>query len=977
MRSLKKLLFVGLVLASGFSVAQTGSYEWKTATSGGYTYKYVSNDPVKARFYTLKNGLTVILSPTNKDPRIQCYVATKAGSKTDPSTNTGLAHYLEHMLFKGTDKFGSLNWAKEKPELDKIDALYEQYNKTTDAEKRKAIYHQIDSVSGVASKYAIANEYDKMMSSMGAQGTNAFTSFEQTVYTDDVPSNAIDKYLKVQGERFRNPILRIFHTELEAVYEEKNRTLDNDGRKVLERLFAELFKKHNYGLQTTIGTIDHLKNPSLVEIRKYFNTYYVPNNMGVILSGDFNPDEMIKKVDATFSYMQNKPVPKYTFDPEQPITSPVLAEVVGPDAENVTIGFRLPGNKSKDVLLADLVGQILTNGKAGLIDLNLVKKQKLLSASASTFTLIDYGILYMQGRPTQGQSLEDVKTLMLGEIDNLKKGNFDDNLITSIVNNLKKNKILATESYGSRAGDLMDAFTNELDWKEEVAYTEQLSKLTKKDIVDFANKYFGDNYVCILKRKGEDKNVVKVDKPPITPVETNRDAQSDFVRQVNNMPATAVKPVWIDYTKDLQKSMVGPAEVLYVQNKDNSIFRLRYRFSMGTWNNKKLSIAAQYLQFLGTDKMSAEEITKAFYKIACSFTVSAGTEYTTVTIEGLQDNFSTAVKLFEDLLKNCKGDDNALKSLKARLTKARTDAKANKGAIMNGLVSYARFGNKNPFNYVLSNDELNSITADELVAILHDLNNYSHKILYYGPQPLAQLTAGLKTTHVLPASFKAAGDKMKFTPVTQSANQILFADYNMVQSEIRWIRNSAAYSADREPVVDVFNNYFGGGMGALVFQTIRESKALAYSTFAFYAKPDKKEDPFYTMAYVGCQADKFSESIVAMNELLNDLPNVEENIKFARAGIKKDIETERITQDGILFNYLSAQQKGLNEDIRKKTYAAVDKIGYNELKQFHSEYLANKPYTYCIVASEKKLSEEQMKKYGEVKKLSLDEIFGY
>ncbi len=977
MRSLKKLLFVGLVLASGFSVAQTGSYEWKTATSGGYTYKYVSNDPVKARFYTLKNGLTVILSPTNKDPRIQCYVATKAGSKTDPSTNTGLAHYLEHMLFKGTDKFGSLNWAKEKPELDKIDALYEQYNKTTDAEKRKAIYHQIDSVSGVASKYAIANEYDKMMSSMGAQGTNAFTSFEQTVYTDDVPSNAIDKYLKVQGERFRNPILRIFHTELEAVYEEKNRTLDNDGRKVLERLFAELFKKHNYGLQTTIGTIDHLKNPSLVEIRKYFNTYYVPNNMGVILSGDFNPDEMIKKVDATFSYMQNKPVPKYTFDPEQPITSPVLAEVVGPDAENVTIGFRLPGNKSKDVLLADLVGQILTNGKAGLIDLNLVKKQKLLSASASTFTLIDYGILYMQGRPTQGQSLEDVKMLMLGEIDNLKKGNFDDNLITSIVNNLKKNKILATESYGSRAGDLMDAFTNELDWKEEVAYTEQLSKLTKKDIVDFANKYFGDNYVCILKRKGEDKNVVKVDKPPITPVETNRDAQSDFVRQVNNMPATAVKPVWIDYTKDLQKSMVGPAEVLYVQNKDNSIFRLRYRFSMGTWNNKKLSIAAQYLQFLGTDKMSAEEITKAFYKIACSFTVSAGTEYTTVTIEGLQDNFSTAVKLFEDLLKNCQGDDNALKSLKARLTKSRTDAKANKGAIMNGLVSYARFGNKNPFNYVLSNDELNSITADELVGILHDLNNYSHKILYYGPQPLAQLTAGLKTTHVLPASFKAAGDKMKFTPVTQSANQILFADYNMVQSEIRWIRNSAAYSADREPVVDVFNNYFGGGMGALVFQTIRESKALAYSTFAFYAKPDKKEDPFYTMAYVGCQADKFSESIVAMNELLNDLPNVEENIKFARAGIKKDIETERITQDGILFNYLSAQQKGLNEDIRKKTYAAVDKIGYNELKQFHSEYLANKPYTYCIVASEKKLSEEQMKKYGEVKKLSLDEIFGY
>ncbi|MEI9957917.1 MAG: insulinase family protein [Ferruginibacter sp.] len=198
-------------------------------------------------------------------------MATKAGSKTDPADHTGLAHYLEHMLFKGTDKFGSLDWSKEKPELDKIDALYEEYNHTTDVEKRKEIYHRIDSVSGVASKYAIANEYDKMMGSMGAQGTNAFTSFEQTVYTDDVPANAIDKYLKVQGERFRNPILRIFHTELEAVYEEKNRGLDNDGRKVQEKLFEELFKNHNYGKQTTIGTIEHLKNPSLTEIRKYFS----------------------------------------------------------------------------------------------------------------------------------------------------------------------------------------------------------------------------------------------------------------------------------------------------------------------------------------------------------------------------------------------------------------------------------------------------------------------------------------------------------------------------------------------------------------------------------------------------------------------------------------------------------------------------------------------------------------------------------
>jgi predicted Zn-dependent peptidase len=443
------------------------------------------------------------------------------------------------------------------------------------------------------------------------------------------------------------------------------------------------------------------------------------------------------------------------------------------------------------------------------------------------------------------------------------------------------------------------------------------------------------------------------------------------------MPASAVKPVFLDYKKDVQKSKIGPAEVLYVQNKDNAIFRLQYRFDMGTWNNKKLGLAAQYLQFLGTDKMSAEDITKAFYKIACSFSVNAGPEFTAVNIEGLQENFTKAVTLFESLLKNCKPDEAVLTSLKARNLKARTDAKLNKGAIMNGLVSYARYGDKNPFNYTLSNDELNNVTAAEMADILHSLNSYSHKIIYYGPQSLASLTVGLKQLHPIPASFKTAPGKAKFISAVQNKNQVLFADYNMVQSEIRWVRNTNTYNATDEPVVDVFNNYFGNGMGALVFQTIRESKALAYSTFARYAIPDKKEDPFYTLAYVGCQADKFNESIVAMNELLNDLPNVVENIKFARTGIKKDIETDRITQDGIIYNYLAAQRKGLDYDIRKKIYEVVDKIGYDELKKFHASYIANKPYTYCVVASEKKVSEEEMKKYGEVKKLNLEEIFGY
>lgn len=972
----KLTLAFAAVLVSVVAFAQN-QFHWKEASSGGYTYKYVTNDPAKARFYTLKNGLTVILSPTNKDPRIQAYVAIKAGSKTDPATNTGLAHYLEHMLFKGTDKYGSLDWSKEKVELEKIDALYEQYNSTKDEVQRKAIYKKIDSVSGVAAKYAIANEYDKMMSAMGAQGTNAFTSFEQTVYTDDVPSASLDKYLAVQAERFRNPVLRIFHTELEAVYEEKNRTLDNDGRKVSETLFSNLFQKHNYGLQTTIGTVEHLKNPSLLEIRKYFNKYYVPNNMGIILSGDFNPDEVIAKVDKAFSYMQPKPFDKYTFQPEDAITAPIVKEIVGPDAENLTIGYRLPGNKDKDALLADLVGQILTNGRAGLLDLNLVKKQKLLRASAFTYSLIDYGILYLSAAPTSGQSLEDVKALVLNEIENLKKGNFDDQLITSIINNIKKNKIYETEKYGDRASVLMDAFTSELDWRDQVAYVNDLSKIKKEDIVAFANKYFGDNYVAVLKRKGESPATVKIEKPSITPVETNPDKQSAFVKMIDEIPATAAKPVFLDYKKDIQKSKLGKAEVLYVPNKDNDIFRLSYRYKIGSLNDKKQGLASQYIQFLGTDKMTAEEISKAFYKIACSFNVSTGEEYTTVNIEGLQENFENAVKLYEEVVNNVKADDKALAALKARLNKARKDAKANKGAILQGLTSYALYGSENKFNNVLTNEELNAVTAQELVDRIKNLNNYEQTVIYYGPTPVYNVVSQLKTLHQVPANFAVAAPAKTFKQEVPAKNQVLFADYDMVQAETRWIRNTETYNPEKTTMVNVFNNYFGGGMGSLVFQTIRESKALAYSTYGYYVQPQKKDQDYYLLGYVGSQADKFNDATVAMNELLTKMPELPKNLELAKNQVKKDIQTERITQDGIIYNYLNAKNLGLTDDIRKKMYETVDKITMADVKKFHQNYFSGKPYTYAIVASEKRVSMDDMKKLGEVKKLSLEEIFGY
>ncbi|MBB1287322.1 insulinase family protein [Flavisolibacter sp. BT320] len=968
-----------LLLVAAIAQAQK-KYEWKTATSGGYTYKYVANDPMATRFYTLKNGLTVALSPNDKEPRIAVRIPVRAGSNTDPKDHTGLAHYLEHMLFKGTDKFGSMDWEKEKPLLDKIDELYEQYNSIKDEAKRKEIYKEIDRVSGEAAKYAIANEYDKMMASIGSQGTNAHTWVEETVYHENIPSNGLDKFLAVQAERFRNPILRIFHTELEAVYEEKNRSLDNDGWKIQEAMHTLLFPTHNYGQQTTIGTIEHLKNPSLKAIRDYYHKYYVPNNMAIVMAGDFKPDEVIRKIDAAFAYMQPKPVQEYKGPVEAPLAGPVVKEIYGPSAETMRIVYRTGAASSRDADLAFVVSSILSNGKAGLLDLNLNKQQKVLGAAAGIRQYKDYGVFQLLANPKQGQTLEQVKDILLEQIDKLKKGEFDESLIKAIVANYKLSEMTAMENNTTRVNNIMDEFIKNhgKEWDKNVAFLDEIEKITKKEIVDFANRFFTPtNYAVIYKRKGEDKNIVKVEKPAITPVETNAGKQSDFVKAITSTPLPEIAPVWVDYNKDMQKSKAGIADVMYVPNKDNSIFRLSYYFDQGNFNNRVLPIALQYLQFLGTDKQSAEDITKQFYNLAASFSANAGNEETTVTISGLQENFSKAVSLFEDLLRNCKPDAAALEALKDRLLKSRANNKTNKGAIAAAIQNYAIYGQNNPYNYVLTNEEIKSLKAEDLVALLHALPNYKHEVLYYGPTPLTKLTTDIAKLHPMPKTWKETPKAVQFKPLKQGPSQVLFNDYDAVQSEIYWVRDLGQYDPTNTAKIGIYNSYFGGGMGSVVFQTIRESKALAYSTYAFVQTPSKKEDDYTFVGYVGSQADKMNEAINSMNDLLKDLPKTEQNFVNAIKSQKKDIETQRITKDGIIFNYLNARKKGLSEDVRKTVYKELDKLTLDDIAAYHQQQFQNQPFTYTVIASEKRINLEDLKKYGEVRKLSVDDLFGY
>jgi predicted Zn-dependent peptidase len=971
------IIFFLLFLVAGAD-AQT-NYEWRTDSAAGYTFRYVTNDPLQARVYTLSNGLTVLLSPNHKEPRVAVRIAVRAGSNTDPLDHTGLAHYLEHLLFKGTDRYGTLDWAKEKPWLDKIDALYEQYNSTKDLVARRRIYHRIDSISGVASHYSIANEYDKLMADIGSQGSNAHTWVEETVYEEDIPAGAMDKFLDVEAERYRNPIFRLFHTELEAVYEEKNRGLDNDVVKMNEAMNAALFPTTNYGQQTTIGTVADLRNPSLRAIRAYYYKYYVPNNMAVIMAGDFDPDMLIRRIDSAFAYMQPKPVEGYRHAPERDLTAPVVQTIYGPSAENVRIAFRTPATDTRDAMVLDLISSIFSNEKAGLLDLNLNKQQKLQGAVAELEQHKDYGVLMFAGSPRRGQTLEQVANLLLQQIVLLKKGQFDDSLVRAVVANGKLSLLEELQKNDARAGALTEGFILHRDtlWDRDVAQLDVQAGIGEDEIVAVANKYLKNNYVLLYKRKGVDKNIVKVEKPPITPVETNAGKQSAFVKRIEAMPVAPVSPEWLDYTTGIVHSKSGLANVLYVRNKENDLFHLYYRLDMGSWNNRLLPMASQYLQYLGTAAHPTAAIARAFYSIACNFNVNVTTETTTISITGLQENFRPAVALFEEVIRQCLPDSVALVALKDRLLKSRANNKLNKQAIMQGLISYARYGPRNPFNSGLTGEELRALKPEDLTAILHSLLDHPHTIIYYGPLSVDSFSSGIAAVHPLPATWVPYPDRVRFPFAGQTSNKVLFADYDMVQAEILWIRNSEAYDSRKEAVVDLFDNYFGGDMGSVVFQTLRESKALAYSTYASYETPSKKEDPFYTLAYIGCQADKLNEAIDGMNALLNDLPVSQKGFDLAKAGEKKDIETERFTEDEIVFQYLSDQEKGLDYDQRKEEYAALDGLTMEDVKRFHQQEIAGKAYTYCVVASQKRIKLDDLRKRGKLKVLTLEEIFGY
>ena len=973
MKIVKQLLLVAVIIP------------FIAACSGKYSYESVEGDPMNSRIYTLDNGLKIYLTVNPDAPRIQTYIAVKVGAKNDPKETTGLAHYFEHLMFKGSKNFGTSDYEKEKAILDQIEVEFEKYRTLTDENERNASYKVIDSLSYEASKYSIANEYDKLMAAIGAQGTNAYTSYDQTVYVEDIPSNQIETWAKIQADRFENNVIRGFHTELETVYEEKNMSLTQDRRRVLEAMLAQLFPNHPYGQQSVLGTQEHLKNPSITNIKNYHAEWYVPNNIAICASGDFDPDKFVAIIDKYWGKIKpNENLQKLQFTAEEPLTEPVEVKVVGQESPFIYLSWRLPAANDKDMTVLTVMENILSNGKTGLLDVNINQQQKVLGrAGGGVQSFADQSCFLLVANPKQGQSLQDVQNLLLEQVEKLKKGEFDEEMIKSVVNNYKRDEMNNLKNNEHRADLFVTSFIYDIPWSNMVTELDRMAQVTKEDIIAAANKYLTNGFVAIHKEQGKAPETAAINKPAITPILTNRDSQSAYLQAIQ-AEASAVKPiepVFVDFNKEMQKGTAKSGiELLYKKNDQNDLFELEFMIDFGSNDNKVIAIAAQYFDYLGTVQKTAEEITKELYTLACDASVTVGREKVYITVMGLNENMERALEIIEDKIANVKGDDAILANYKSDIFKSRINNKLNQRSCYSMLMQYVNYGKNSPATYVLSNKEIQALTSDALIAELQNALQYEQTATYYGPMEMDQVIEIINKHHNTPEKLSKYAKNESFKRCLVTEPKVIIAPYNAKQIYMASYSNTGEqFDIEKYPITVIYNDYFGGGMNSIVFQEMREARGLAYTANANYTAPTKSEESYIYTSFIATQNDKMMDAITAFDEIINEMPQSEAGFNIAKENMIANIRTNRILGVDVINYYLNLQRLGLEEDPNRYLFEKVQQFTLQDVVDFQTKVIKDRKYVIGILGSEKDLNMAALtpEKYGKVERVSLEDIFGY
>ena len=940
-----------------------------TKKDSKYNYQSIDNGPFPVKTYKLKNGLQVFLVPREDEPLIQTRIIVKAGSNQEPDDARGLAHYLEHLLFNGTDKIGAINFKKEKPLLKEIENLFEEHRKATSKTDKLKIYKEIDSLSFEASKYSRKNEYSDLMVEMGITFLNGYTNSHTTGYMNGIPSNQLEKWLILESERFRNPVFRGFHTELETVYEEMNARSENGYSQAIEKLRKITFSNDHY--KSPIGTGEGLKNPSLKRTKEFYETYYVPNNMAIILTGDFNVNEAIRLIEKHFSWMQPKELPK-----KKKLSSPILKSnikdsIVTPENPSLTMYFVHEAANTEEAVMAEFVEMLFLNGYLGIVDIGQTNaKSNWFNTSYQNY-YDGFSVHWFEGEP-KDISLKELESIVLNDIKLLKTGNFPDWMLEAVANDLNKRFLSRVTSNSGIVSLLQEAYSSDIALKDVFEKQEKFHKITKKNVIEFTRKYY-NNYAIVYKKQGPN-NFKKVSKPSITALSTkNNSENSTFGSKIKAIDLNPILPKLVDFEKDINTfSINNGIKVNYVENKENDLFNLRLVFHNPTEELKELKIVTEYIKLAGTNKYNANELKEELYKIGTEYNLVTNDYNTQLYINGLSKNFDQSIKLLKHILLNLKVDNDVFKSvIESEISKIENQ-KSNKYQLFNKTLDYVSYGSENYQKDMLTKKDLENLDVNEIVQKVPKLFDYGYYIYFYGSNNKEELASIFNEIDSTKPSNSNLVKRTHKERKNYFKSNVFLVDTESKQFDIAFVTKFQEFDRKKHFMYVLFNNY----LSTLVNERIRETKGLAYTANSTMVYPNYPDESYFQYTKLGTQTDKFKEALKINYDLLKNMP-IEESV-FSQVKLRRQalLNSQRIVKNASLYHYEKSINKGMDYDDRKHYFEVLANLTLDDFEKFYKKHIKNNIYNLIIIGDTSQIEKGELSTYGNIVEVSKETLFG-
>lgn len=934
--------------------------------------------------YKLDNGLTVILNVDHSQPTVFGCVVVKAGAKDDPSDATGLAHYMEHVMFKGTENMGTSDWAAEKPHYEKIISLYEELRNTEDVDKRKEINKEINKESLLAGKYAIPNEFSNLVQEIGGTRLNAATSYDFTYFHNSFPPFQIRRWLDLYANRFINPVFRGFQTELETVYEEKNMYSDNPFQAVQNEFLSKAFGNGNPYGREIIGTTEDLRNPSIKRINEFYNAFYVPSNMALILSGDIDLNTIKPMIEKTFGKWENREATGVSKQPKNMVLSePVKVKEKLTPYPMILKGYPAVQVNNPDEYSVELCARLLSNSnQTGLLD-KLVLEGDLLAANASLVQHKYAGMVEIQAIPTFDMnqmryiSLSSVEKMINEEVTKLKQGQFDDWLVEALKKELIMEHNELSESPVRMGNALVQNYVNETGLDNFINYSKKIQAITKDDIVKAANKYFSENHITFISEIGSPKKD-DLKKPVFDPIKPIPGEKSEYAKYLETIPLSKVNENFVDFKNDIKTTLFkDKVKLFYTKNPKNDNFYLTIKFGIGEGKIPTLGLATQLMSTAGVmAQYSPQELKREYSKLGCSVDFYNDDSYLYISLKGNEDNLESACRLLSKTFLLPQLDEKQMNNVIGGAIAQHRAEKNDKDSQARALRDYMIYGENSPELTRPGITDLQALTISDLTGAFVSATHYEASIHYVGNIPFETLNAKLKSSLALPSNL-IASDSPYIRPVSEhNKDNILFLNNpDARQSSVYLFINGKDFELKDQTTIDAFNQYFSGGFNGIVLQELREKRSFAYNAYAYYQTPPVPNKETKFIGNISTQADKTTDAVTEFLNLIHDMPQKPERIDNIKQYLVLSSEASKPNFRNLSQTIEYWEKEGYTDDPNKLAIPKYKKLTFDDIESFYKNEIEGHPITIGIVGNKKEIDMDKLKAIGKVTRINNGKIF--